>query len=96
MKKTALFVALCSLAPLAASAHGTAVHQASEAIEKSGEIFSRTQSKETQRLFKSVTAVRTGYEQFDIAIVLTNNQQFDYACRENEDVEPVVWECEAK
>ena len=96
MKKTALFVVFSALLPIAAFAHGTAVHQAAEAVEKAGQIFEQTQSKETQRLFKSVTAVRSGREQFAVAIQLTNNAQLTYACRENEEVDPIVWECQAK
>lgn len=96
MKKTALLAALCALSPIAAFAHGSLVHQAAEAIDKSGQIFAQTQPKETQRLVKSVSAVLTGREQFTVAISLSTNAQLFYTCRENEEVDPVVWECVAK
>ncbi len=91
-----VLTALVALSPLSALAHGTAVHQAAEAIERAGQIFAENNTKESQRMFSSVAALRTGREQFTVTITLTNGAQASYACQENEDVNPVVWECEAK
>jgi hypothetical protein len=93
--KTFVF-AVATLASTLAFAHGSTAHQASEAISSAVKLFS-AQPKDVQRQFLSVAAVQTGHEQFDVAITLKDQTtQFHFACAENEDVDPVVWECAAK
>lgn len=94
MKK--LFVLATALAPLSAFAHGSLPEQAADAIKSSAKIFAQTQPKEIQRTFRAATAVKTGHEQFAVTFTLANNAQLNYACQENEEVDPVVWECAAK
>ena len=91
-----VLIALTALAPSLALAHGSLVHQAAEAIDSAGTLFSASQPREVQRLVKVISATKTGHEMYDVQLALSNNTSFTYACRENEDVEPVRWECEAK
>jgi hypothetical protein len=93
-----LSIALAALlfAPAFAHAHGSVAHMASEAVNKAGEMFTAAQPRETQRLFQSITATRTGNEEFAVEILLKDGVKFVYACEENEDVTPPVWECTAK
>ena len=94
MKKIIALAALC--APVTAFAHGSLPEQAADAIRSSAKIFAQTQPKELQRAFRAATAVKTGHEQFAVTFTLANNAQLNYACQENEEVDPVVWECQAK
>jgi hypothetical protein len=93
--KTIAF-AITTLASVFAFAHGSAAHQASEAVAVAAKAFTDTQAKEVQRQFASIIATQTGHEQFAVVITLKNQTRFNYACAENEDVDPVVWECTAQ
>lgn len=75
--------------------HGAIAQQASEAVAVATKMFLSAQPKEVTRQFASVTADLAGIEQFDVTIRLQDQKTtFHFDCRENEDVKPVVWECE--
>lgn len=76
-----------------ANAHGPVARQASAAIDKSTNLFVTAHPKEIYKKFKSVSAENTGHEKFFVEIKLTDNSVYAYDCGENEDVDPVVWEC---
>lgn len=47
-------------------------------------------------MLTAVSAVLTGVEQFEVRIIVsTSETPVKYDCMENEDVDPVVWECTA-
>jgi hypothetical protein len=92
----ALVLGLTLACSSSAFAHGALAHQASEAIAKAAELF-QTQPKETQRAFKSIAADLAGHELFNVTITLNDGAtKFGYLCHENEEVDPVVWECQAQ
>jgi hypothetical protein len=80
----------------AAFAHGSVPEQAAAAINLSAKLLTASQSKLVLRNTASVTAVKTGHEKFDVTFLMSDNTQFNYACGENENVDPVIWECAVK
>ncbi len=94
MKTVAL--AFIAFAPAFAFAHGSITTQASDAIKAAGNHWAGVQPPEVRKAFRQVTALKTGHEMFTVTISLTNDTQFAYECKENETVNPVVWECAAK
>lgn len=88
---------LPALAPLTAFAHGAVPKQASDAIAQATEQFVASNPAEVRRRFLSVSATLTGHERFEVTISLKDGEaRFVYDCRENEEVEPVKWECSAR
>lgn len=78
-----------------AFAHGSISHQAAEAVEAATVKFQKEQPKEVSKLFHSVFAELSGIERFDVTIKLNDQKgEFKFDCSENEDVQPVVWECQ--
>lgn len=97
MQKLSLVsAALVTLGSLTASAHGSIAHQASEAVSIATAQFTAAQPRDVNRSVVSVNAALTGHEQFTVTIALKTGAAFNYACAENEDVDPVVWECAAQ
>ncbi len=91
-----LFLILCSLSPLAL-AHGPIAEQASHAVDSATEVFLKSQPKDVQRRFYSVLATLAGHEKFEVFVTLNDKTTtFKYECTENELVDPVVWECQAR
>jgi hypothetical protein len=91
MKKRFLFTLI--VAPMA-FAHGPVAKQASEAVDVAVNHFIAKQPKDVQRQFASVFATKTGHEKFAVTIKLIDGKtQFAFNCIENEDVDPIVWEC---
>lgn len=90
--KRQLFILLAALSPLAWG-HGSLSQQAANSVQKASEFFSSQESKETQRLFSSITAVKTGHERFQVTVQLSDGTQFKYDCAEDETHEPVEWNC---
>jgi hypothetical protein len=89
-----VMTAIALFSPALALAHGSAAHQASEAVEAATKLFTSTQSQEIKKDFLSVSATKVGYEQFNVVITLKEREtHFNYFCQENETVNPVVWEC---
>ncbi len=86
-------LALALLTPSLTFAHGSVPHQAADAIEKAVETFEATQTQDTRRLFQSISANKTGHEQFAVTIGLRNGATIAYSCQEDESVNPVVWNC---
>jgi hypothetical protein len=80
----------------AAFAHGSVPEQAAAAINLSAKMLTASQPKIVLRNTASVTAVKTGHEKFDVTFLMSDNTQTNYACGENETVDPVVWECVVK
>ncbi len=94
MKKVLFTFAI--LAPNLSFAHGQLAQQASDAIEVATEIFVSTQPQQVRSQFSSISATLTGHEQFAVFITLKDGTtKFTYNCVENEDVEPVIWECQS-
>ncbi len=87
-----MIFALATLASSFAFAHGTTATQAANAVTAATRLFG-TQPKEIQRQFIAISATQTGHEQFAVVIALRDGAEVKYACWENEEVEPVVWEC---
>lgn len=97
MKKlTLVSAALVTLGSITASAHGSIAHQASEAVAVASAQFTAAQPRDVNRAVVSVNAALTGHEQFTVTINLKTGAAFSYSCAENEDVDPVVWECAAQ
>ncbi len=79
-----------------AFAHGSVAQQASDAVSKAVESFTAANPSEVRRQFLSISAELTGHEQFSVTITLKDRAtQFKYDCKENEDADPVIWECAA-
>lgn len=93
MKK---LLVLAAFLPVSAFAHGSLVHQASMAVDSAGVLLAQSQPREVLNMVTAISAVKTGHEMFTVTIALSNQAKFQYACHENEDVEPVIWECAAK
>ncbi len=94
MYTKALFLSL--FATSFAFAHGPKSEQASNAIKVATQSFQKSVAQEVSKRFQSVTAIRTGHEQFAITITTTEPVvKLAYDCSENEMVDPVVWECKA-
>lgn len=79
-----------------AFAHGSPATQAAAAIEAAVASFNASATREMQRNFLSITALMTGHEHFTVTVNLKDNNSLGYDCTENEDAEPVVWECKTK
>lgn len=92
--KVILLLAL-SLLPALAHAHGSVAKQSSDAILAATELFQRSQTPDVRRQFYSISATLAGHERFAVEISLKDRSQLKYDCRENEAVNPVVWECAA-
>lgn len=77
-----------------AHAHGSPAQQANDAIKVATQLF-ETQPREVRKKFKAISAEMTGHEEFAVVILLNDNvTKFEFACKENEDVTPVIWECQ--
>ena len=88
-------VLACSLFSLGAFAHGTPASQAAAAITVATNMFNASAARDVQRQFLGVSATLAGHERFTVTIALKNKTTISYDCIENEDVDPVVWECKA-
>lgn len=89
------------LAPLlfASSAvfgHGTVPYQASIAVKKATEAVELAQPKEVLKQLTTVNVAKIGHEEFNVTFTVQDGTQFLYWCGENEEVNPVVWECLAQ
>jgi len=60
------------------------------------EMVQKTESKETLRNFKSVSAEKIAHETFAVVVNYTNQTSVNYVCAEDETVNPVVWNCTKK
>jgi len=90
-----ILIAAAFLTSNLAFAHGTLPEQAASAIHVAAEMMEHSQPKEVLKEMLSVTATKKGHEQFDVVFTLNDGTTFNYACEENESVNPVVWECAA-
>lgn len=90
MKKT-VFAALMLVSP-ASFAHGNLAQQAHDAVTSSLKLF-QTQEVASIRQFRGISANLVARETFNVTITLADNSVIKHLCIENEDVEPVVWEC---
>ncbi len=94
-KLLAILGVLVLSASTQAFAHGSVAHQAAEAVAAASKLFSTSQPKEVTKQFFSVNAENVAWEQFKVTITLTDKTtRFEYDCNENENVDPVVWECQ--
>jgi hypothetical protein len=77
-----------------AMAHGPVSQQAVEAAKVAVTQFNKVQPHEVRKEFRSMTAEVTGHERVSVELRVKNGQAYRYDCHENEDVKPVVWECQ--
>lgn len=75
--------------------HGSIADQAAHAVEAAAHLFESTQPANVRNQFGMVAARWIAHETFQVTISLKSGTQFNYKCVENEDVEPVIWECQA-
>src|SRR5689334_3513704 len=92
MKK--LIVAGLLFAAPQAFSHGNLVVQTAGATNAALALFQASYADHVNNL-GSLYAVHAGHETFNVTITLKDNAQINMQCRENESVEPVVWECAA-
>lgn len=92
MFQKSVFLAL-AIIPSSAFAHGSLVRQAADAVAAAATLLEQTQPREVIRKLQGVNAVRTGREQFQVTVSLSDDTSFVYQCVENEEVDPVVWDC---
>jgi hypothetical protein len=91
-----VFSILTLLASGSAFAHGAVAQQGSDAIKAATGVFLAKATPAVRKEFYSVSATVAGHEQFAVVIMLKDQRtRFEYDCRENEEVNPVVWECAA-
>lgn len=91
-----ILTSLLLLSSTAVWAHGNAAHQAQSAIASALNLVQSTQPLEKMRLFQSVKAEKIAHETFAVTVAYTDQSEIHYVCRENEDVDPVVWACDLK
>lgn len=75
-------------------AHGTTAEQAVDSVEAAVALFQKTVPTDVRKKFQSIRAEKTGHEQFQVTIGLSDTTETSYQCVENEEVDPVVWECQ--
>jgi hypothetical protein len=94
MKKVILFASVLSASTV--WAHGNLAQQANAAVTAALAQVQKNEPKETLRNFKSVSAELIGHEMFAVVVSYTNQTALNYACQEDESVEPAVWNCQKK
>lgn len=78
-----------------ALAHGPLAEQGANAVDAAVTRFLKQQPKDTTRQFHSISATVAGHEKFSVVITLKDQTtKFNFNCAENENVEPVAWECQ--
>lgn len=88
-----LFTTLVS-AP--AFAHGSRAVQASSAMTSAMALLETRETKETLRTLESVSVTWIARETFRVVATFPGARAVSAVCRENEEVDPVAWECSAE
>lgn len=81
---------------LSAFGHGSVPTQIVEATKSASVLFNSKTDKNTQRQVNKITGEHVGHEEVTVLIEGDNQIRAEYFCTENEDVDPVIWECKEK